>query len=182
MNGGAGSDTGAVRAQGPVTDAERARVAELHAEGLSRAAIARKVGRSPTTVGRIAEAAGLSFDGTKTAAATARKQLDNRSRRAALIERAYDRAAAVLDRLEAEGGYDATGTATNGTTVVTRVPAPPAHDVKALAGAFSTLVGSAARLEAVDSGQDVENAKSLLGQLGVALGVAAERIDVGGAG
>lgn len=45
-----------------VTDAEKARVLELHGEGKSRGVIARDVGRDPATVTRIVQAAGLSFD------------------------------------------------------------------------------------------------------------------------
>ncbi|WP_173390839.1 helix-turn-helix domain-containing protein [Actinomadura litoris] len=176
------SDDRPARAQGRVTGAERARVAELHALGWSRGAIARDLGRSPDTIRRIADAAELSFDRSRTAVAVAAKQVDNRARRASLIARAYDQAGAVLDRLEAPDGYDATGTATNGVTVTTRVAVPPAHDVKALAGAFSTLTASAARMEAVDSGTDVEDAKSMLSQLGDALGVVAHAIDGGESG
>jgi hypothetical protein len=175
-----GSDHGPLRARGPVTGAERARVAELHAQGLTRAAIARELGRGAATVGRIAEAAGLSFDGSKTAAATARKQLDNRARRSVLVEQAYEGAMAVLSRLAAEDGYDATGTATTGKTVVTRVNVPPAHDVKALAGAFAQLTGSAARMEALDTDSGAEAAKSMLGNLGAALHLAAGQLGEAG--
>lgn len=166
-----------VRARRPVTDAERARVVELHAAGLSRAAIARDLGRSPDTVGRIAADADLSFDRARTAAATTAKQADNRARRAALVEEAYKQALAVIARMAAPDGYDATGTATNGVTVVTRVALPPAHDVKALAGAFSTLTASAARMEAVDVADDVDHARSLLGQLAVNLDVVVGAMD-----
>lgn len=172
-----GSDRRPVRAREPVTDAERARVAELHAAGLSRAAIARDLGRGTATVGRIGEALGLSWDRSRTAAATAAKQIDNKARRAALIEDAYEQARAVIARMAAADGYDATGTATNGVTVVTRVALPPAHDVKALAGAFSTLTASAARMEAVDGADDVDHARSLLGQLAVNLDVVVGAMD-----
>jgi Transposase and inactivated derivatives, IS30 family len=170
-------DTRRSHARGPVTDAERARVAELHAAGESRAAIARELKRSPTTIGRIGAGLGLSWDGSKTAAATARKQIDNKARRALLIARAYDQAEAILDRLDAKDGYDATGTATNGTTVVTRVSSPPTRDVKDLAGAFSTFTGSAARMEAQDADTGAAGARSVLGQLAAGLQLAAEQID-----
>lgn len=175
-----GSDQGAVRARGPVTDAERARVAELHAQGWSRAAIARDLGRGAATVGRIASAAGLAFNGAKTAAATARKQLDNRARRTVLVEQAYERAMTVLSRLAAEDGYDATGTSTSGATVVTRVNVPPAHDVKALAGAFAQLTASAARMEQLDTDSGTAAAKSMLGNLGAALQLAAGQLGEAG--
>lgn len=158
------SDDGAVRARGPVTDAERARVVELHGQGASRGAIARQLGRSPDTVGRIAAAAGLSWDRGRTAVAVAAKQMDNRARRAALISGMYDRALKVLERLAATQ-YDAVGTATNGETIVTRIGTIPAHDLKQLAGALTLLTNGASRLEAIDDGSDIDHTKSLLGGL-----------------
>lgn len=43
----------------PVTDEDRRRVRELHAEGLSRNAIGKEIGRSGRTVSRIADAEGF---------------------------------------------------------------------------------------------------------------------------
>lgn len=174
---GPGSDHPPLRAQEPVTDAERARVAELHALGWSRAAIAREIDRGPSTVGRIAQAAGLTWDRSKTAVATVAKQMDNRARRALLIEGAYDQAAAVLDRLKADDGYDASGTATNGQTVTTRVALPPAHDVKALAGSFALFMGTAAKAEAIDTDNGAEHAKGILGLFVEGLAVVAAEIE-----
>lgn len=171
------SDDRPVRARRPVTDAERARVAELHAQGLSRGAIARDLGRSADTVGRIAAAANLPFDRAQTKKATEAKQVDNRARRAVLIEEAYEQARAVIARMAAADGYDATGTATNGVTVVTRVALPPAHDLKALAGAFSTLTSSAARMEALDVTSGTEEAKGMLIELGQNLSIFVSEMD-----
>ncbi|ASO21557.1 hypothetical protein FHR81_003200 [Actinoalloteichus hoggarensis] len=83
----------------PITDTERDRVAAPHAAGRARAAIARALGRSPSTVGKIASAARLSWDRTATASAIAAKQIDNMARRATIVGRLYDQAAAQLDRL-----------------------------------------------------------------------------------
>lgn len=68
----------------PITDAERTRLAELHAQGLSRNEIARDLGRAQSTVSKLAAEAGLSFDRARTRAATEAKMLDAKARRAQL--------------------------------------------------------------------------------------------------
>ncbi|MFC6018871.1 hypothetical protein ACFP2T_22025 [Plantactinospora solaniradicis] len=68
----------------PVTDADRKRVRELHANGLSRNAIAKEINRSGRWVSRIADELGLDFERTRARAATIAKVVDARTRRAAL--------------------------------------------------------------------------------------------------
>lgn len=68
----------------PITDADRDRVRELHAQGLSRNAIAREIGRAASTVTKLADELRLDFDRTRTAEATRAKVLDAKDRRAQL--------------------------------------------------------------------------------------------------
>ncbi len=68
----------------PISDVERDRVRELHAQGLSRAEIARRMGRGATTIGRVADSLGLVFDHRRTMAATRAAQVDAAHRRAEL--------------------------------------------------------------------------------------------------
>ena len=152
-----------------VTDADRARVRELHAEGKTRNDIARAIGRSSSTVTGIARELGLSFDRSSTAAATAARQIDNRARRTEIVGRLYGRAEHLLARLEADR-YVFTATTINGieSKTLDHVPAP---DEKALASALSTHLSAAGRLEAVDADKGSEGAKSMLGGLAVALGI-----------
>ncbi|MGW1678517.1 helix-turn-helix domain-containing protein [Saccharopolyspora sp. NPDC002376] len=49
-------------AASPITDADRERVRELHTQGKTRNHIASEIGRSPSTVSKIARELGLSFD------------------------------------------------------------------------------------------------------------------------
>lgn len=153
-----------------VTNADRDRVRELHAEGKSRNDIARVTGRSASTVTVIARELGLSFDRSKTAAATQARQIDNRARRTEITSRLYGRAEQVLARLES-AGYKFTTTTVHGieTKTLDHVPAP---DEKALASALSTHLAAAARLEAIDAEKGSEGAKSMLTGLAVALGIA----------
>ncbi|WP_202919336.1 helix-turn-helix domain-containing protein [Saccharothrix deserti] len=152
-----------------VTDADRARVRELHAEGKTRNDIARAINRSSSTVTGIARELGLSFDRSKTAAATAARQIDNRSRRTEIVGRLYGRVEHLLARLEADR-YVFTATTINGieSKTLDHVPAP---DEKALASALSTHLSAASRLEQVDADKGSEGAKSMLGGIALALGV-----------
>lgn len=68
----------------PITDDERARLADLHAQGLSRNEIARELGRAQSTISKLAAAAGLTFDRARTAEATRVKVVDAKARRAQL--------------------------------------------------------------------------------------------------
>ena len=68
----------------PITPNDRADFRVLHSRGLSRNAIAAELGRSPATVTKLARDAGVTFDRSATAAATAAKQADNRALRAEL--------------------------------------------------------------------------------------------------
>lgn len=71
----------------PMSQETRARAAALHAEGVSRNEIARRIDVDPATVTRWAQAEGLSFDRSKTEAATAAHSFDLRAARLRLAEK-----------------------------------------------------------------------------------------------
>lgn len=154
-----------------ITDADRDRVRELHAQGKTRNDIAKDIGRSPSTVSKIARGLGLAFDRSATAAATAAKQRDNKARRADIVARLYDRAEHVLDRLAADA-YSFTATSVNGieTRVLDHVPA---QDERHLSGALSGYLSAAERVEKIDADSHAEAARSMLGNLAEALGIKA---------
>lgn len=87
------------RARTPVSAEERARIVELIQAGGSRNGVAREVGRSPSTVSGIAEAAGLSFDRSEVEAATKARQADNRDKRANLQALLLDDALRLREQL-----------------------------------------------------------------------------------
>lgn len=68
----------------PLTDAERDRIRALHGQGMGRNDIAAELGRSQSTVSKVAAELGLSFDRSRTEAATTAKVADAKARRAAL--------------------------------------------------------------------------------------------------
>lgn len=84
----------------PVTDAERARIRELHAQGLSCTRIAAEIGRSKSAVTRQCQAMGLEFDRAQTRTATAAKVADNASRRAEISRRFLEKSADLLDQMD----------------------------------------------------------------------------------
>lgn len=70
----------------PIDPAKRQRILELHAQGLSRNDIAREAAVSGSTVSKVCNEAGLTFDRTKTQAATKAIVADAKHRRAILAE------------------------------------------------------------------------------------------------
>lgn len=162
-----------------LTDAERARILELHGQGVARNAIAREVGRSNGTVTNVVTAAGLSFERTaEVVHAVEAKRVDNAARRASAIGRLYDQADYLLGRLEAPT-FKATGE-NFGKVEVTEVPrdATPAADVRSLGSTVSNLLHSAAKLEQVDATRTgAADAKGILGNLADALNVAYQQLD-----
>lgn len=97
-------------AAGPVTDTDREAVRRLHGEGRPRNVIAREIGRSGSTVSKIAAELGLSFDRAETTAvATAARSADLASRRVDFATRLHDIAEREADKLSAPTLYWAWG-------------------------------------------------------------------------
>jgi AraC-like DNA-binding protein len=73
-----------------IDNTKRARILALHSEGLGCKAIAREAGVSPSTVSKVCNEAGLTFDRTKTMVATQALVADAKHRRAELAEHLLD--------------------------------------------------------------------------------------------
>jgi predicted transcriptional regulator len=146
--------------------AERAR--ELHAKGLGCNAIARELGVSSGTVSKWAKREGLAFNRSSTAVAVAARAVDLKERRQKLIDRLFARAEANLDRVEQPYRWRVVTGA--GHSVVTDT-APPAADELRHSQAIANYLKTAAQLGAVDGGKGTDDAKSMLAQLGRALGI-----------
>lgn len=171
---------GANQHSNPVTDEDRQRVRELHAQGLGRNAIARQLQRSPRTISELAAELDLSFDRTMTAVATQARVIDARARRAALVERYYEHAHKQLDRLDRD--EHTIKEVSLGKVVTYRTPDLPAQDVRALVQASIAASTQAAKLEALDTNNGVDDAKSMLGQLAAGLTAAYNAMTSEGAG
>lgn len=154
----------------PVTDADRARIRVLHAQGLGRNAIAREVGISPAAVTYACAAMNLTFARTAVAAANEARVVDLKARRLALVDRAYSRAEFLYRRLEAPKFKALTKDFGGGESAET-LDFVPTQNERDLAQAITTHLGAAAKLELQDADQGVSDAKSLLADLGKALGI-----------
>jgi len=157
--------------QRAVTDQDRDQVRALHAQGLSRNAIAKQLGRSGRTVSRIAVELGLSFErGPQVAAATEARKVDAKARRAALAVALLDDA----ERLRAQlwqphlywewGGRDHTYD-----EKLADEPTPT--DKLKLMQATGTAIDRAVRLDEYDAGTGLGQVVSLLDKLGQGLAV-----------
>jgi len=90
----------------PVTDEERQRVRELHAEGKGRNEIAKILGRGGRTISDIAQSLGLSFGrAAEVRQATEIRQADLAARRAAFAIRLQDIAEAEAAKINAPHTY-----------------------------------------------------------------------------
>ncbi|MFH9823023.1 helix-turn-helix domain-containing protein [Streptomyces bobili] len=83
----------------PVTDAERQRIRELHAEGHGRNAIARAIGRSTRAISVQAAKMGLAFDRTMSEEATRARKADLEERRVLLAEALQDDAERLTEQM-----------------------------------------------------------------------------------
>lgn len=155
----------------PITDDDRRRVAELHAQGLSRNAIARETGRSQATVSKLARELGLSFRRERTAEATRVKVIDAKARRAELAALLLEDAHRLREQLWEPctlvkiGGKD---------NIATEHPLarPLFEDQLKIVQASSLAAERHARLVELDADNGVGEATSMLTGLAEALGKA----------
>ncbi|WP_405018162.1 helix-turn-helix domain-containing protein [Kitasatospora sp. NBC_00070] len=165
----------------PITDTDREQVRRLHADGLSRNAIASKIERSSSTVSKIAKDLGLAFTGgARVAPATAARQEDLAALRRDLTARLYRRAAANLDRVESES-YVRVELLPTGDTVDVVSDDPPAQDERHHSQAIGAYLTSAARLAEIDAGTSGHEVRSMLTDLAKGLRDAFADDDVEGA-
>lgn len=155
----------------PFSAAEIAELKRLHGLRMGRNAIARAMGRSLRGVTVHAGRLGLSFDRTATAAATEAKMQDAKARRAAIIQGLYDVAEEELAYLKQGDGYNLVEVSI-GKPVPYTVERLPAQDRKALVSSISTATSAAARLEALDTNNGVDDGISMLGKLASGLSAA----------
>ncbi|SOD72732.1 paired box domain-containing protein [Jatrophihabitans sp. GAS493] len=156
----------------PLTPAEKKRIVDLAKAGTTRNDIARQLGVSTGTVSKVAAAANVSFNRDATAAATHARKVDNAARRAAIIATLYTRAEEFLEQMTmphlafAFGGKD-------NVYAEHLLERPPTSDIRNLMSSAGTALTKAIDLEKVDASQGTEDVKSMLADLGRALGIGA---------
>ncbi|MFE5895905.1 helix-turn-helix domain-containing protein [Streptomyces sp. NPDC056488] len=155
----------------PITDQDRDDVRRLHAEGESRNAIARAIGRSGSTVSKIAGEFDppLSFErGPEVVAATDARRVDLAARRALFAERLHDSAERLHEQLFAPCTVGAFGGKENEWSQVD-LDRPQFADQRQILAAVSTAVDKSLKLAPAEGGQNAEDVRSMLGTLGEVL-------------
>ncbi|XVU25795.1 helix-turn-helix domain-containing protein [Actinoplanes sp. CA-054009] len=153
----------------PVTEDDHRRVRELHAQGKSRNAIAKELGRSGRTISRIAAELKLDFERTEaTRAATTAKVEDGRARRAQLQLDALDAAGRLMGQMFDKTKVYAFGGKENEYNEVEH-DEPPFRDKRDIATAIKALADTALKLAEYDKATGHEDEKSMLTDLREAL-------------
>ncbi|MBB2941945.1 transposase-like protein [Actinoplanes lutulentus] len=153
-----------------MTDADRQRVVGLHAKGKSRNAIATELGRSSRTISKICAEHDppLSFERTRTAAATAAKKADGAALRAELQLNAPDAAGKLMAQMFAPTKVFNFGGKENDYNEVQH-DEPPFHDKRDIATAIQALANTALKLAEYDKATGHEDDRSMLTDLREAL-------------
>ncbi|MEC4016087.1 helix-turn-helix domain-containing protein [Streptomyces sp. H27-D2] len=160
----------------PIADEERARIRKLHAAGQGRNEIARELNRPVGTISNLAKAMGLSFDKSATAAATAVRKADLAAMRTASAITLHE----IGDRLLQQVFEPHTVWSFGGKDNVYNDephPQPPAPDKKALIQAAATAFDRSMKMSPPTEGTALDDARSMLGDLGTALKQLAETDD-----
>ncbi|MFF5589719.1 helix-turn-helix domain-containing protein [Streptomyces hygroscopicus] len=148
----------------PVTEETREDVRRLHAEGLSRNEIARRLQRSGRTISVIAADLGLSFDRAATEEATRARMADLAERRAILAEALQEDAERLTEQMwEPAKIYNFGGK--DNTYEERDVPEPPADAKRLLMTAAGAAIDRSLKLAPPVGGTSEEDAKSMLGKI-----------------
>ncbi|MFJ2392841.1 helix-turn-helix domain-containing protein [Streptomyces sp. NPDC087843] len=130
----------------PVTDQERQRVRELHAQGRGRNEIATEPGRSGRTISEIAKGLGLSFArAAQVQQATEIRTADLADRRAATAQRLQDVAERELEKVNAPHTYFDWGGKDHDFDTY-EAPEPTPADKRALMGVVATTLDRSLKL------------------------------------
>lgn len=148
----------------PITEEERDRVAALHADGLSRNAIARELGRGASTVSRICDQLGLRFDRHLTVEATTAKIADAAQRRAVLQEQTLAGAERLMSQMFERARVFNFGGKENDYAERWH-DEPPFRDKRDIATAVAALAATALKLAEYDKATGDEGDKSMLTDL-----------------
>lgn len=146
------------------------RLQELHAEGLSRNAISREMKITNSVVSRTAAHLGLTFDRSGIRVAMEARQADIAERRSLLAEQFTEIAEDSLDRVYVETTVFSFGGKDNEYNEHTFDEAPIAER-KALVTTAAIAVDKSLKLLPADAGSGLDEAKSMLGDLGKLLTV-----------
>lgn len=146
---------------------KRAKLPELHAQGLSANRIAKQLGVNASTVSRWAKADGLKFDRAEARHAIRARQVDLAALRAEASQLAIE--TALEELRDIRGPYEHVAPGPNGPVRMTLVK-PLAADRRNLATSAAVLIDKHVALARFD-GDGSEGERSMLAELGRALGI-----------
>ncbi|BAC73234.1 hypothetical protein AQJ43_23710 [Streptomyces avermitilis] len=149
------------------SEADEATLRQLHADGVSRNAIARQMGFAVGTITNHARRLGLSFDREAVRAATDARQVDLKDQRQQAQQRLMDFFNHQLDR--AESRYLVTGWTHTGAPVAEWLQEPPARETKDLTSAATQALDRALKLAQFDAEHDDKNLSAMDRFLGAML-------------
>ena len=154
----------------PWTDDELRELRERHAAGASLRSIAKAIGRGDSSVHRKAKALGLSWDRSQTEAATRNHKTIAAERRARLEVKMLEQAERAVDALNEPCLVFAFGGKDNLYSEQLLDRPDPMSRLK-LSQSATTLLQSALRIDAHVTAGSSDGVRSMLGQLGQALGL-----------
>jgi transposase-like protein len=147
----------------PISDEKRTRITELCGQGVSRNDIAREVSVSPSTVSKIAEEIGHSFDRTAVENATRARKADNAAKRAQLVSDLLDDAQEFRAMIrQPHTVHDFTKDGEFVTGVLER---PTAGDIRNYMTSLGIAVDKTIAIERADLGGGDVEARGLLVQI-----------------
>ncbi len=153
----------------PITEADRDAVRRLHAEGKTRNQIAREIGRSGSTVSKIARSLDLSFErGPEVVAATEARRVDLAERRQQLAEALHEDAERLRAQLWAPCVVGAFGGRDN-VWSEQALDKPTFSDQRQILAATSIALDKSLKLAPAEGGEGADDVRSMLGSLGAAL-------------
>lgn len=152
------------------TEQDQQRLRRLHAAGMTRNDIAREMDRSGGVISKYAAQLGLSFDRSAVQAATEARKADAKAKRAELELLLLDDARRLRAQVWEPHTYIDHGGKDYVRVEWTQDEPTPTDKLK-LMQATGNAIDRSLRLSTHDSDQGVEAARSLLGDLGRALGL-----------
>jgi len=162
-------------ATGPWTQVEDDALRELIPQGVSQTEIGRRLERSRGAVANRAAKLGIFSDRTDTVKATEAKVIDAKARRATLEVRMLERAAKILDRLDADT-FRTVLKAEMGAEEIREVDTPLPRDERDLMNAAQIALTSALKVAAHDADTGAAEASSAAGDILAAIKAAAAEL------
>lgn len=157
-------------------DAEREQMRRLHARGMSCNEIAKQLGRSAATVSSHCKAMGLLFDRAATEAAVHAHAVDAKARRAILQLDYLSDAERLRKQLWERCKYEAPVGGEAPLVLTWEREEPTFPDKEKIVRASALMADKHMKLSEFDSAGGADQARSMLSQLGEALGVAAQAL------